>query len=110
MGNMGDFWNDVKEFRKEKKEKYLSNGMIRDKEFLKRLSQEEKLAYQILDDGAGGEKYKIMIQGDRGLKTVYWYSTTGLWKVVGGKGEGYGIYRMCRYFQIIPKRGGSNGK
>lgn len=109
MGDMGDYWNDVKECRKEEKERYKLNYMKRDIEFLKNLMMQDRLAYTVEDDGSGGDKYKIMIHGDRGLKTVYWWASTGFWKVVGGRAEGYGIYRMARYFQLIPKReGGKN--
>lgn len=107
MGDMGDYWNDIKEYRKEQKDKYQNRYMNRDKDFLKSFMNQDKLAFRIEDDGSGGEKYRIEIYTDRGQRTIFWWASTGLWKVVGGKAEGYGIYRLARYFQIIPK-GGKN--
>lgn len=57
-------------------------------------------------DEHGVEKYIIVVDTQRGLRTVEWWPGTSLWKVKRGKGQGYGLYGLARYFQLIPKDGG----
>lgn len=99
---MGDaeYWRDVEEARKQRKAWHKQNTTPRDKELLNKLA----LRFEVETDGAGGERYVIYIETDRGTRTIDWWVATGLWKVRKGRAEGYGIYRLARYFQLIPKK------
>lgn len=99
---MGEYWQGYKEHKKERKEWHQQNTTPKDKEFLTTLTQAS--VAHIADDGSGGEKYVIEILTDRGYRTIDWWTSTGWWKVRGGKGEGNGLYRMARYFKLIPGR------
>ena len=59
----------------------------------------------------GERTFELEISTDRGVRTVDYYFATGLWKVRDGKGEGYGIPRMARYFNIggFPKNRDKEG-
>jgi hypothetical protein len=107
---MGEFWSDVKDHRRERKEFHQKNTTPKDLDLLKTLPN---VNYTVGTDGSGGEKYTISFTTDRGQREVHWWTSTGLWKACNGrggygKGEGRGLYSMARYFQLI-KREGANG-
>lgn len=61
-------------------------------EFMKTLP----LKWTKLGDG----NYELVITSDRGERVVDYTVSTGFWKVRNGKGEGFGIPKMARYFHI----------
>lgn len=61
-------------------------------EFMKSLP----LKWKQLQDG----NYELIITTDRGERVVDYTCSTGQWKVRNGKGEGFGIPKMARYFHI----------
>lgn len=64
-------------------------------EFLKTLP----LEWTEIKDG-NQRSFTLVITTDRGTRTVDYYPATGAWKVRDGKGEGFGIPKMARYFHI----------
>lgn len=101
---MGDMYNEWREEKKRQKLEYQKNRQQKDVNFLHELSEQNKLAYTVSNDGAGGDKYTIAVMGNRGMREANFWSSTGKWKVKGGRAEGYGIYHLARYFNLIPKR------
>lgn len=92
---MGNFEGGYKPPVKLRPEEYRARFLSKDRELLQRLP------VRTTEDG---DRYVIEIDTDRGLKTVDWYTESGDWKVRNGRGEGQGIYKMARYFQLIPRR------
>lgn len=95
---------DVYRQRKIEKRKQQINSFEDEEQFLKGLKKASVM--KVESDGSDGKKYTILVLSDRGHRTVEWWTKTGLWKVVRGRAEGYGLYRMARYFQIVPPKGG----
>lgn len=100
---MGEYWQGYKEHKQERKQLYQQNTIPQDKELLNSLAA-KGVTWKLSVDGSGGDRYVITVPTDRGERVVEWWCSTGLWKVQKGKGEGYGIYRMARYFQLIDRR------
>lgn len=97
-GTLGDYWRDYREHKKERRDFHQENTTPKDKELLATLPNTNVL--RIEDDGSGGEKYVIEIFTDRGFRTVDWWTSTGLWRVRKGRGEGRGVFRLARYFKL----------
>lgn len=87
-------WDHFRNQAAEKKTRELES----EKQLLNSLTDVKVMAVE--DDGSGGERYKLLVATDRGHREVLWWTRTGLWKVSRGKGEGYGLYRMTRYFNL----------
>lgn len=97
-GTLGDYWREHREYKRQQRDFYQENTNPKDKELLATLRNTKLL--RIEDDGSGGEKYVIEIFTDRGVRTIDWWTSTGLWRVRKGRGEGRGIYRLSKYFKL----------
>lgn len=101
MSEESDMWREYRERKKEEKTWHQKNTLPKEKELVRKLPGVAVIS--VIDDGSGGEKYVLDIKTERGARVVDWWTSTGLWKVRKGRGEGVGIYRLARYFQLIPK-------
>ena len=95
-------WKQYREKKREQKIWHQQNTVPKDKELLATLPNIVSVKEE--SDGAAGERFVIMVNTNYGTKTVDWWTATGKWKVRKGKGEGVGIYKMARYFQLIPRK------
>jgi hypothetical protein len=104
MSEDADIWKDYREKKREQKKWHQENTTPKDLQLLQSLHDAHKLTILKKEgDGAGGDKYVIEVMNERGARVIDWWTATGRWKVRSGKGEGSGLYRFARYFQLIPK-------
>ena len=96
MGDMGDFWRDVKEARKEEKDKFQTEVLPN---LLKLLDNYPKeLKYEVKN---GGEHYIVEVNTERGLQKADLWPSTGKWIVRNKKKtNGRGIKNLIKYFRL----------
>lgn len=97
MGELGDYYRDWKEHRKEKKAQYQANDLPGDMELL------GKLDGVTFEEKNNGEHFILSVTTDRGVRTIDYWPSTGFWKVRGGKASGARITHLQRYFKLQVK-------
>lgn len=96
-----DDWNAHKRAKADRKSWHQENTRPRELEMLKSLPG--VVVLKIESDGDAAEKYVLDIQTDRGNRVVEWWTATSKWRIRGGRAQGVGIYRMARYFNLVPR-------
>ena len=94
MGELGEYYRDWKEHRKQKKAEYQQ----------KELPDDFRLLHQLkgvtFEEKNGGEHFVLNITTDRGERLVDWWPSTGYWKVRQGKASGARLHHLQRYFKL----------
>lgn len=90
---MGEFYNDVKEAKRERKEGYQKNQMQGDLKWLR------SFGFAIEEHNGGGH-LTITVKTERGERLVDFWPQTGLWKVRDGRAEGRFVRNFVKYFRL----------
>lgn len=89
MGDVGDYWNDVKEYYKEKKNLYRSGKMKEDISLVVNNSAH-------IEEKNGGEH--LIVTAENGRVIDYWPSTKR-WISRRYKGKGYDTQSLVNYLK-----------
>lgn len=90
MGDMGDYWKDVKPFLKERSKKRKAAHL----EYAAKMLDRNGVAYQRRNEGL-----HFMVDSQKG--TIDYYPTTGVWRPRNGDRGGRGIAGLLRYMGIV---------
>lgn len=89
MGDVGDYWRDVKEFRKEKKDAYRAGQM---KEDIRAVMN----AFAHIEEKNYGEH--LIVTSNR-AKTIDYWPSTKRWIVRRGRAKGYDVKSLLGYLK-----------
>jgi len=90
---MGEFFNDQKAAKKERKESYQKSQMPGDIAWLK------SFGFPIEEHNGGGH-FVVKVKTERGERVVDFWPPTGLWKLREGRAEGRFVRNLVRYFRL----------
>lgn len=93
MSDSAEFWKDLRDFNKAKKDEYINDG---------RMNEEIRKAKTMSCSFTFFNEYhmRITINTDKGLKDFDFWPTTRKWKSVRGNANGHGIDKLKAYLRI----------
>src|ERR1700675_1981637 len=90
---MGEFFNGIREARREEKHKYQETQMRGDLAWL------YSFGFTITEHNGGGHLL-ILVPTERGPRAVDFWPETGKWKVREGKAQGRFVRNIIKYFRL----------